>query len=101
MLLHPDGSEEVLVAGGDYSVTDPFVSFDGEWVYFARIHNIRRPGSGRLVSQSSDIFKIHVKSRKVTQLTHQSFTPNTGVVAPSLTPPGVYNLGPCPLPGGK
>ena len=31
MLLHPDGSEEVLVRGGeDSSVTDPFVSFDGE-----------------------------------------------------------------------
>ncbi|NIP96361.1 MAG: hypothetical protein GWO24_24175, partial [Akkermansiaceae bacterium] len=30
MLLHPDGSEELLVAGGDGSVTDPYVSFDGE-----------------------------------------------------------------------
>src|SRR5262245_3903562 len=28
MLLHPDGSEERLVAGGKGSVTDPFVSFD-------------------------------------------------------------------------
>ena len=28
MLLHPDGSEEVLVAGGRGAVTDPFVSFD-------------------------------------------------------------------------
>src|SRR5687767_13403392 len=34
MLLHPDGTEEVLVAGGDGAVTDPFVSFDGEWVYY-------------------------------------------------------------------
>src|SRR5262249_16870382 len=31
MLLHPDGSEERLVAGGNCSVTDPFVSFDGQW----------------------------------------------------------------------
>src|SRR6266496_4243598 len=29
MLLHPDGREELLVAGGDGSITDPFVSFDG------------------------------------------------------------------------
>src|SRR5204862_395202 len=29
MLLHPDGSEELLVAGGTGAVTDPFVSFDG------------------------------------------------------------------------
>jgi hypothetical protein len=28
MLLHPDGSEEMLVAGGTGSVTDPFISFD-------------------------------------------------------------------------
>src|SRR5262249_17931326 len=27
MLLHPDGSEERLVAGGDGSITDPMVSF--------------------------------------------------------------------------
>src|SRR5438477_4841912 len=33
MLLHPDGSEEVLVPGGEGSVADPYVSFDGEWVY--------------------------------------------------------------------
>ncbi len=30
MLLHPDGSEEVLVAGGNGGVTDPFVSFDAQ-----------------------------------------------------------------------
>jgi len=33
MLLHPDGSEEVLVAGGNGAVTDPFVSFDARCVY--------------------------------------------------------------------
>src|SRR5690242_20167877 len=32
VLLHPDGSEEMLVAGGeDGSVADPCVSFDGQW----------------------------------------------------------------------
>src|SRR3954470_15763885 len=32
MLLHPDGSEEVLVkAGPTESITDPAVSFDGKW----------------------------------------------------------------------
>src|SRR6266436_5878180 len=29
MLLHPDGSEDLLVKGGDGAVTDPVVSFDG------------------------------------------------------------------------
>jgi hypothetical protein len=90
MLLHPSGKEEVLVAAGDDAVTDPFVSFDGQWVYYARFHK-----------QSADIFKIHVKSRKVVRLTHQEFTPNTGVAVRERRPPGVYNLGPCPLPGGK
>src|SRR6266511_967659 len=34
MLLHPDGKEEKLIAGGeDASVTDPFVSLDGQWIY--------------------------------------------------------------------
>src|SRR5436309_391767 len=34
MLLHPDGTEEVLVQGGaDGSVTDPYVSLDGQWVF--------------------------------------------------------------------
>src|SRR5262249_10939024 len=37
----------------------------------------------------------------IVQLTEQRFTPNTGVVDPKLKAPGVYNLGPCPLPGGK
>ena len=32
MLLHPDGKEELLVEGGRGSVTDPVVSFDGQWV---------------------------------------------------------------------
>src|SRR5262245_11550728 len=36
MLLHPDGSEEVLVSGQDGSIMDPYVSFDGEWVFYAK-----------------------------------------------------------------
>jgi hypothetical protein len=101
MLLHPNGQEEVLVPAGDDAITDPFVSFDGESVYYARIHNVKKPGNDKLASESADIFKIHVKTKKVTQLTRQEFTPNTGVVAKGLRSPGVYNLGPCPLPGGK
>src|SRR6185369_17821038 len=41
MLLHPDGSEELLVEGGNGSVTDPFVSFDAQWVYYAYFHDAR------------------------------------------------------------
>jgi hypothetical protein len=104
MLLHPDGSEELLVSGKDGSVMDPYVSFDGEWVYYAKFIDPAHTGA--------DIWKIHVKSRKTVRLTDQTFTPNTGAAhwAKDYRTPekgktalryGVYNLGPCPAPGGK
>ncbi|MGH7173964.1 MAG: TolB family protein, partial [Gemmataceae bacterium] len=116
MLLHPDGREEVLVRAGDGCVADPCVSFDGEWVYYAYFHdmkNVIRPGSGNYAPHAgADIYKIHVKSRKIIQLTQQVYTPNTGVAdwskdfrtpekGKSHFPFGVLNTGPCPLPGGK
>src|SRR5690349_21600916 len=42
MLLHPDGKEERLVEGGLGSVTDPMVSFDGQWVYYTLIYNLQK-----------------------------------------------------------
>ena len=41
ILLHPDGSEEVLVVGGNGAVVDPVVSFDAQWVYYAKFHDQR------------------------------------------------------------
>src|SRR5438477_11443908 len=38
VLLHPDGREEVLVEARNDAIADPIVSFDGEWVFFARFH---------------------------------------------------------------
>jgi hypothetical protein len=104
MRLHPDGQEEILVEGGDGAVADPFVSFDAEWVYYAYFY-LGKLGSG------ADIYKVHVKSKKIVRLTHQESTPNTGclaldkgagapVAAKQPIGRGVYNLGPCPLPGG-
>ncbi len=117
MLLHPDGSEEVLVAGGIGSVTDPFVSFDGQWITYSLFHD-QRPESlnsqrDNLPNHGADIFRIHVASRQIEQLTHGEFTPNTGAgqwdTTNPLDPPstfnrlgyGILNLGPCPLPGGR
>jgi hypothetical protein len=98
MLLHPDGSEEVLVpVQAHESVADPMVSFDGKSVYYAKMHDV-------LKHKGADIYKIHVPTRRITRLTQQTFTPNTGVTDWSKTPLpewGVYNLGPCPLPGGR
>ena len=104
MLLHPDGTEELLVSGKGGSVMDPYVSFDAQWVYYAKFIDEKHSGS--------DIYKVHVKSKKVMRLTDQTFTPNLGAAPWSKdfrTPEkgktslqyGVYNLGPCPAPGGK
>ncbi|HEY3788369.1 MAG TPA: hypothetical protein VGL71_05910, partial [Urbifossiella sp.] len=112
MLLHPDGSEEVLVKGGPGSVTDPMVSFDGEWVYYSLFHDLKGGSLYQGAAAGADIFKIHVKSRKIVKLTDQQFTPNTGAGNWSKdfrTPErgknyfeyGVFNMGPCPLPGGR
>ena len=78
ILLHPDGSEVVLVEGGKGSVTDPMVSFDGQWVYYAKFHDLtNKHGRGG----GADIYKIHVKSRKIIKLTDFGFAPNTGAGA--------------------
>src|SRR5262249_37362180 len=78
MLRKPDGKEEVLVKGGDGAVTDPVVSFDGQWVYYTLIHTLKGAGPWQPPLAGADIYKIHVKSRKIVRLTHQEFTPNTG-----------------------
>jgi len=112
MLLHPDGKEELLVKGGDGSVTDPVVSFDGEWVYYVHLHDMVKASQWNPPKQGADIFKINVKTRKVVRLTNQRFTPNTGAAnwssdfrksepGKSHYEYGVYNMGPCPLPGGR
>jgi hypothetical protein len=98
VLLHPDGKEEVLVAAeGNASVADPCVSFDGEWVYYALLHDA-------VNHKGADLYKVHVPTRRVVRLTRQGFTPNAGAADWAKTPLpawGVYNLGPCPLPGGR
>jgi len=126
MLLHPDGSEELLVEGGiDGSVTDPYVSFDGQWVYYSHLKGLKGTSQhGQPPYQGADIFKINVRTKKIVQLTHQAWTPNLGAAkwssgmlsprAPGEGPGvrvkekdttwlnyGVLNMGPCPLPGGR
>lgn len=117
MLLHPDGSEEVLIDGGDGGVTDPFVSFDGQWVYYSHFPDLRPESLNtqrqNLPDAGADIYRIHVPTRTIEQLTHGEFTPNTGAgtwdESNPLDPPssfnrlgyGILNLGPTPVPGGK
>lgn len=112
MLLHPDGSEELLVDGGKGSVTDPVVSFDGQWVYFTHIYNLEKANQWNPPREGADIFKIHLQSRKLVRLTNQQYVPNTGAADWSEDyrdgkngrqhlQSGVFNMGPHPLPGGK
>ena len=70
MLLHPDGTEEVLVKGGDNgSVTDPAVSFDAQWVYFSRFYDVRvsqlNSQRGDLPYSGADIFRINLQTRAI------------------------------------
>lgn len=112
MLLHPDGKEELLVAGGEGSITDPVVSFDGQWVYYVHLYNLKNRSQWNPPRQGADIFKMHLKSRKTVRLTNQKFTPNLGAApwSPDFRTPkqgkshleyGVFNMGPFPLPGGR
>lgn len=112
MLLQPDGSEEVLVAGGEGSIVDPVVSHDGETIFYSHIHNMKTNWAGKHPKGGADIYKIHLKSRKVNRLTHQKFTSNTGAADWSSDfvskedgkthfDYGVFNMGPHPLPGGR
>ncbi len=116
MLLHPDGSEELLVKGGaDGSITDPVVSFDGKWVFYSHIKGLKDTSQhGQPPHGGADIYKINLKTRKIIRLTHQKYTPNLGAAdwSPTFRYPlkgakktfinyGVLNLGPYPLPGNR
>jgi|CXWL01.1.fsa_nt_gi hypothetical protein len=117
VLLHPNGSEEVLVAGGNGAVTDPVVSFDARWVYYAYVYDVRPAELNyqreNLPYAGADIFRLNLATRVVEKLTHGEFTPNTGAghwdESNPLDPAadfdrlgyGILNLAPCPLPGGR
>ena len=114
MLLHPDGRAEVLVPGGATgAITDPVVSFDGEGVFYSQVKGLDGTSMhGKYPSDGSDIFKLHMGSRKLIQLTHQEYTSNTGAAewasdfrsnekGKSRIEDGVLNLGVHPLPGNR
>ncbi|OAI54738.1 hypothetical protein AYO44_14310 [Planctomycetaceae bacterium SCGC AG-212-F19] len=114
MLLHPNGSEELLVKGGeDGAIADPMVSIDGQWVLYSHVQGLKGTSQhGQSPFGGADIYKIHVKSRQIVRLTNQEYTPNTGAgnwgkdhrkgdKDTNWFNYGVLNMGPCPLPGGR
>lgn len=117
MLLHPDGTEEVLVPGGNGAVVDPAVSFDAQWVFYSRYPDMRREALNEqrdlAPRNGADLYKINLRSREIVRLTSQEWTPNTGAAewaANDLDRKssgqyrlgyGIFNLGATPLPGGR
>ena len=115
MLLHPDGSEEILIDCTVCGVTDPFVSFDAQWVYYSYFPDLTQVNTqrGNLPLLGADIYRINLASRVIQQLTFGEFTPNTGNGVWDESNPlnpasnfnrlgyGILNLGPMPLPDNK
>lgn len=93
VLLRPDGREEVLVAAGEGAVQEPYVSFDGQTVFYTLFHK----ADAGLNTAGADIYKMHVPTRNITRLTTQTWAANRDIP----TGYGVYNMHPCPVPGGK
>lgn len=101
VVVHPGGELQTLVeAGPGQAVADPSVSFDGEWVFYALFDGIERHASGLAFARSADLYKVRVATRERVRLTHQEYTPNTGVVEAGRATRPVLNLGPCEVPGG-
>jgi uncharacterized protein (TIGR03437 family) len=111
MLLHPNGTDEVLFDGGpDGAIMDPYVSYDAKSVVFSYFPNVRNVNTQRGLSyDGADIYRIDLQTRAVKRLTSQEFTPNTGNGAnfncsqsqtncPRI---GVFNTGPAFLPDGR
>ncbi len=115
VLLRTDGTEEILVDCDVCGVTDPFISFDGQWVFYSLFHDLTQLNTqrGNMPRLGADIFRMNIVTRQIEQLTHGEFTPNTGNGVWDETNPldpssqfnrlgyGILNLGPMPLPGNK
>jgi hypothetical protein len=100
MLLHPDGTEDTLVdAPAIGAVTDPFVSFDGQWVFYSLFPDVTLNDNPATTRVGADIWKINIHTRETIQLTHGEYTPNA--VGLPVLPYGVLNMGPTPLAGGR
>ena len=74
MLLHPDGSEELLVAGGVGAVTDPVRLLRRAVGLLQLFYDVRPQGYNSqrgLPWDGADIFRINLQTRAIEQLTFQ------------------------------
>ena len=61
------------------------VSFDGEWVYYSHLYNLQKANQWSPPRQGADIFKIHVRSRRIVKLTASSDTTPPAAVSDLAT----------------
>ncbi len=121
VLLHPDGSEEILVdcrdftedpGGGDVgcSVQDPVVSYDARWVVYAKYTGLEADVAWRDQGADSFLYKMRLDlpagERLEVQLTAADERPATDKLAGNgeadrLAGFGIRDLGPAPLPDGR
>lgn len=119
--IDPDGTEQVLVSAGSGAIFDICPSLDASKIYFSWVHDQTKVNSqvrARAAISGADLFVVDVVTREVSRLTHQEFTPNTGVADWSeakWNQPifahqgatgvsmgcGVYNCGACAIPDGR
>jgi len=118
VLLHPDGSEEVLVDAGDGAIHDVVLSFDAQWIFYSKFPDVTQPSLNfqrkDLPRLGADIYKMNLMTREETRLTFQEWEPNAAAGNWASDPLGtnatgdqnylgygILNIGPCPLPGGR
>jgi hypothetical protein len=103
VLIHPDGSEEVVFAAGPLrACVDPCVTYDGRAVLFALFvdpedHNYQRDVS----RQPSHIWRLDLTTRIATQLTFGNET-DWQTTAHAVNPQyAAFDLAPLELPDGR
>jgi Hydrazine synthase alpha subunit middle domain len=124
MRLKANGAEELLfdgsAVGGDpakAAVLDPVVSFDAKYVYFAYFPDVSPSGRNsqrnNVPKEGSDIYRIDLATKALKRLTTQQWRPPYAGVKWSsdrlqanasdenYLGYGIFNMAPCPLPGGK
>lgn len=103
VIIHPDGSEELLFSGGpNASATDPFVSYDGRTVYFSLFVDPEDINPQRFLSYSpAHIWKVDVATKQATQLTFgtsPAFRDSARRIDPRYA---LFDVAPIELPDGR
>jgi len=102
ILLHPDGTEDVIIDCTECSVMDPFISYNGEWVYYSLIEEATK-------KSASSIYKVNLTKKpfKPIRLTFNDGFKNDWYKANSSSESNLENyrkirdMAPVPLADGR